>query len=73
MKLDKWFNSPIPASGLALEYKLHQERSQSSCCVFEDETLYVFGGYHRELGTLNTIEKLDLNKKRIIKMEIVIP
>ena len=27
MKLDKWFNSPIPASGQPLEYKLHQERS----------------------------------------------
>lgn len=73
IKQDKWHNSPIPSNGHVPEYKLHQERSQSSCCVFEDDVIYVFGGYHRELGTLNSIEKLDLTKKKMVKLDIVIP
>ena len=35
--------------------------------------IYVFGGYHRDLGALNSIEKLDLTSRKIIKMDIVIP
>ena len=33
----------------------------------------MFGGYHRELGTLNTIEKFDIIHKKMIKMDLLIP
>ena len=73
MKLDKWYNSPITSQSGNIEYKLIQERSQSSCCVFEDDVIYIFGGYNRELGTLNTIEKFEVGKKKIVKMDLLIP
>ena len=41
--------------------------------MFDDESIYIFGGYHRDTGTLNTIEKFEANRKRIIKMELLIP
>ena len=74
MKLDRWYNSTVqrPNNG-AVEFKLHQARSQSSCCVFEDNQIYIFGGYSRDLGTLDSIEKFDISKKKMIKMDLTIP
>lgn len=73
MKQDRWYNSPVQRPNGAVEFKLHQARSQSSCCVFEENVMFVFGGYNRELGTLDSIEKLELAKKKVIKMDLVIP
>lgn len=33
----------------------------------------MFGGYHKDSGALNSIEKLDLKTRKMAKMEIVIP
>lgn len=73
IKSDRWYNSPVSNVKGAIEFKLHQHRSQSSCCVFEDNLIFVFGGYNRECGTLNSIEKFDVQKKKILKMDLVIP
>lgn len=67
VKADKWYNSHAPS------FKLQQERSQASACLFDDTTIFVFGGYHRDEGTLNTIEKFDLAKKKISTMTLKIP
>ena len=73
LKQDRWFNSPIQRPNGQVEFKLHQSRSQSSCCVYEDNTIYIFGGYNRESGTLASIEKFDLTTKKVTKMDLVIP
>ena len=34
---------------------------------------FVFGGYHREEGCLQSIERFDFASKRLEKMDLVIP
>ena len=70
IKQDRWYNSPLQKPNGNVEFKLHQHRSQSSCCVFEDNVIFVFGGYNRDSGTLASIEKFDLQKKKIVKMDL---
>ena len=55
--------------------QLNVARSQSSCCLFEDSIVFVFGGYNKEVGTLNSIERVDLqaSKRRISLLEIKLP
>ena len=48
-------------------------RSQSSCCVFDDNTIYIIGGYNKELGTLNSIEKYEINNSKITALDITMP
>jgi hypothetical protein len=33
----------------------------------------VFGGYHKEEGCLNSIERFDIAKKKMVKMDLKIP
>ena len=33
----------------------------------------MFGGYHKEEGCLNSIERFDIAKKKIVKMDLKIP
>lgn len=73
MKMDRWYNSPVQKPNGSTEFKLHQHRSQSSCCVFVEDLIYIFGGYSRDMGTLNTIERFDLTKRKIFKMDLLIP
>ena len=54
---NKWYSNE------ALE--LNTPRSQSSACILDDETIYIFGGYNKENGTLASIEKFDLKNNRI--------
>jgi hypothetical protein len=49
---------------------LHVARSQSSCCLFEDNIIFIFGGYNKEIGTLSSIERFDIDKKKIILLDI---
>lgn len=67
IKADKWYNSHAPT------FKLCQERSQASACLFDDATIFVFGGYHKDEGTLASIEKFDLVKKKMQLMTLKIP
>ena len=41
--------------------------------MFEDNIIFIFGGYNKEKGTLNSIERYDINKKRIILIELKMP
>ena len=72
-KIDRWYNSALTSPSGTCEFTLCQERSQSSCCIFEDDKIFIFGGYHREIGTLNTIERFDVATRKITKMDLVIP
>ena len=35
--------------------------------------IFVFGGYNKELGTLNSIERYDINLKKVQLLEIKMP
>ena len=50
-------------------------RSQASALLFNDRKIFVFGGYNKNYGTLNSIEEIDINKKicNIIEMKLPIP
>ena len=50
-------------------------RSQASSLLFNEKKIFVFGGYNKNYGTLNSIEEIDINKKicNLIEMKLPIP
>jgi N-acetylneuraminic acid mutarotase len=64
---DKWFIND--------QVQLNVARSQSSCCLFNESVIFIFGGYNKQLGTLNTIERFDLklNKIQLLDIKLIIP
>ena len=50
-------------------------RSQASSLLFNDKKIFVFGGYNKNYGTLNSIEEIDMNTKicNLIEMKLPIP
>ena len=59
---DKWYIND--------DVQLNVARSQSSCCLFEDDQIYIFGGYNKELGTLSSIERFDIAQRKITLLDI---
>ena len=59
---DKWYIND--------EVNLNVARSQSSCCPFEENMVYIFGGYNKEVGTLNSIERFDVFSKKMVLLDI---
>ena len=57
MVKDEWSVNP--------SFRLIQARSQSSACFLNEYIFYIFGGYHKETGTLDTIEKGNLKDMTI--------
>ena len=62
---DRWYGND--------EIQLNEARSQSSACLFEDSVIFIFGGYNKELGTLSSIERYDITKKRITLIDLKLP
>ena len=50
-------------------------RSQASCLLFNEKKIFVFGGYNKNYGTLNSIEEINIDLKtcNIIEMKLPIP
>jgi hypothetical protein len=48
-------------------------RSQSSACLFKDNIIFIFGGYNKTAGTLNSIERYDIDQMWITLLEIIMP
>jgi len=50
-------------------------RSQASSLLFNEGKIFVFGGYNKNYGTLNSIEEIDIENKvcNIIEMKLPIP
>ena len=50
-------------------------RSQATSLLFNDKKIFVFGGYNKNYGTLNSIEEIDINNKvcNLIEMKLPIP
>jgi N-acetylneuraminic acid mutarotase len=62
---DRWYSND--------EVQLNEARSQSSACLFDDNVIFIFGGYNKDMGTLSSIERYDITKKRITLVEIKMP
>ena len=52
---------------------LHVARSQSSACVFEDNIIFVFGGYNKDIGTLDSVERYETDKNVVTLMKVIMP
>lgn len=50
--------------------QLNVARSQASCCLFEEDLIFIFGGYNKEMGTLNSIERFDVKEQKITLLDI---
>lgn len=48
-------------------------RSQASACLFRDNIIFIFGGYNKDLGTLDSIERYDIDKRKITQIELKMP
>ena len=50
-------------------------RTRASSFLFNDKKIFVFGGYNKNYGTLNSIEEFDINKKicNLIELKLPIP
>ena len=53
--------------------KLNTMRSQNSSCILDDETIYIFGGFNKEIGTISSVEKFDVKNNKITMMSLVMP
>ena len=64
---DKWYIND--------KVQLNIARSQSSCCLFEEKIIFIFGGYNKEMGTLSSIERYDtgINKVSLLDIKMTIP
>jgi hypothetical protein len=56
-----------------VEFELHSDRSQASSCVFDIDTIFIFGGYHKDEGTLDIIERFHIQSKTMELMKLKIP
>lgn len=70
---DEWYNSELISPKGKVEFQLHKDRSQSSACVFDNDTIFIFGGYHKEDGTLDVIERFHIQSKTMELMKLKIP
>ena len=48
-------------------------RSQANSILFNDKIIFVFGGYNKLYGTLNSIERINLDNKKCELIEIKLP
>jgi serine/threonine protein kinase len=48
-------------------------RSQANALVFNAKTAFVFGGYNKSLGTLNSVERINFNSKSTELLEVKLP
>ncbi|CAI2361905.1 unnamed protein product [Moneuplotes crassus] len=62
---NKWYSND--------SVKLTTNRSQSSACILDDETIFIFGGFNKESGTLCSVEKFDVKTNKITSMSLTMP
>ena len=55
------------------ECQLNVARSQASASSFRDNVIFIFGGYNKEVGTLDSIERYDIDKRKIVLIELKMP
>lgn len=67
IEADLWTLSKYP--------DLQKARSQANALVYNKSIVYIFGGYNKNYGTLNSIERLNIDTKRcdLIEMKLPVP
>lgn len=55
------------------EAQLNIARSQASACLFRDNIIFIFGGYSKDVGTIDSIERYDIDRRRITLVELKMP
>lgn len=55
------------------ECQLNTARSQASACLLTDTVVFIFGGYSKDAGTLDSIERYDIAKKTIKPVDLKMP
>ena len=50
-------------------------RSQANVLLYNNSNIFIFGGYNKNFGTLNSIERLDLDNKKcdLLELKLFIP
>ena len=48
-------------------------RSQANVLLYNNSNIFIFGGYNKNFGTLNSIERLDLEHKKCDLLELKLP
>jgi hypothetical protein len=56
-----------------LDVTLNTARSQSSSCIFNDNSIYICGGFNKEIGTLATVEKYNIKSNTITIVDVQMP
>lgn len=41
--------------------------------MFRDNIIFIFGGYNKDAGTLDSIERYDIDRRRILMIELKMP
>jgi len=52
---------------------LNQARSQAAICIMDKNLIYIFGGYNKQGGTLNSIEKYCIKEGTIKLLKLSMP
>jgi len=52
---------------------LCQPRSQAACCIMDTNSIYIFGGYNKQIGTLGSIEKYQIKEATISLLKLIMP
>jgi N-acetylneuraminic acid mutarotase len=52
---------------------MHTPRSQSGACKINDNEIIVCGGYNKEEGTLDSIEKYNISEDKFELMPLKLP
>ena len=73
IKKNEWYNNELCNPQGKIEFQLHNERSQASACVFDNDTIFIFGGYEKDEGTLDIIERFHIQSKTMELMALKIP
>jgi len=65
IETDKWL--------LNIYEDLKVARSQANALLFNSKTIFIFGGYNKSLGTLNSIERINTSNKVTELLDIKLP
>ena len=53
--------------------QLSMPRSQSSAWIYDENTIFIFGGFNKDSGTLSIIEKFEIKEKKIAPITLTMP
>lgn len=48
-------------------------RSQNAACILDDDTIFIFGGFNKDHGTLASVEKYEIKAKKITTVNLTMP